>query len=559
MSMKRNMNTSLKWVSFLFILVFVCSLTHAQDEKEFDLLIVNGKVMDGTGNPWFYADIGIVDGKIKAIERTLNRNNAKKIIDAEGLYVVPGFIDVHTHAYDRIATGKEWSKTNEKRYFAPNFMSQGVTSLVSNQCGGGPLSIAKQREALTSKGTGPNVMLLAGHNRIRGYVLGKDYKRTASQEEIKEMRDLVRQAMNDGAFGLSTGLEYEPSIWSNTDELIALAEEIVPYTGVFFVHERGSGVDPMWYLPSQHPPGQPGLLDSIVETIEVGERTGARVVATHIKARGSNFWGSSKAAIHLIERARARGIDIWADLYPYNTTGSDGRVVLVPRWALGKNPKEVLHVYLQDPEKEKNIRRDTAYEIRRRGGAENIVVLKYPDESYQGKTLDELAQANGLSAVNMVIKLQMDGFNQPGGGILRGFSLSEIDVEAYSAQTWIATASDASIALPADGFVHPRFYGTFPRKIRHYCLNRGVISLEHAIRSSTSLPAHIMGLRDRGMLKEGYHADIVIFNLKEIRDTATVFEPHQHAEGVEYVFVNGTAVVEKGKLTWSRPGKVLSR
>jgi N-acyl-D-aspartate/D-glutamate deacylase len=159
----------------------------------------------------------------------------------------------------------------------------------------------------------------------------------------------------------------------------------------------------------------------------------------------------------------------------------------------------------------------------------------------------------------MVIKLQMEGFNQLGGAILRGFSLSEIDVEAYSAQPWVATASDASISLPTEGFVHPRFYGTFPRKIRHYALSRGVISLEHAIRSSTSLPAQIMGLRDRGMLKEGFHADIVIFDLEEIRDRATVFEPHQHADGIEYVLVNGTAVVEKGELTWVRPGKILSR
>jgi N-acyl-D-amino-acid deacylase len=557
--MRGEMLSVIYGIALALILIFACPPSNAQDRLDFDLIIVNGKVMDGTGNPWFYADIGIADGKIKAVTRSLEGSSARRIIDAEGKYVVPGFIDIHTHAYDPIVTGREWVGKNEQRYCAPNFISQGVTSLVSNQCGGGPLSIAQQRDALTSHGVGPNVMLLIGHNTIRSHVLGKDFQRAASPSEIQHMRELVRQAMNEGAFGLSTGLEYVPSIWSDTEELIALVEEIVPHNGVFFVHERGSGVDPMWYLPSQHPPGQPGLLDSIVETIEVGERTGAKVVATHIKARGSNFWGSSRAAIHLIERARARGIDIWADLYPYNTTGSDGQVVLIPGWALGKNPKETLAKNLNDPDKEKDIRRDTAYEISRRGGAENIVVLQYPDESYHGKILADLAQANGLSAVDMVIKLQMEGFNQPGGGILRGFSLSEIDVEAYAVQLWVATASDASIALPSDGFVHPRYYGTFPRKIRHYALDRGVISLEHAIRSSTSLPAQIVGLRDRGMLKEGYHADIVIFDLKEIRDTATVFEPHRHAEGIECVLVNGTAVVENGQLTWKRPGKVLSR
>lgn len=556
----------------LLLLFFYSPLWPSADSKEsFDLLITNGKVMDGSGNPWYYTDIGILNGKIKAIGRFRNKTKAERVIDARGKLVVPGFIDIHTHAYCDIKTeeekqflrsilgGSKGIEKDEKRYFAPNFVSQGVTTLVSNQCGDAPLSIAKQRETLTSHGIGPNAILLAGHNIIRLYVLGEDFKRKATPEEIQKMRGFIRKAMEDGAFGLSTALEYIPSRWSDTEELVALVEEIVPYNGVLFVHERGSGVDPMWYLPSQDPPGQPSLLDSIIETIEVGERTGAKVVATHLKARGANFWGSSRAAIHLIERARTRGVDIWGDCYPYNTTGSDGKIVLLPRWALDKNPKKALQENLKDPQKAKDIRSDTAYEISRRGGAENIIVLEYPDKNYIRKNLSELAQSNGISEVDMVIKLQLEGSDRPGGAGLRGFSLSEIDVEAYSAQSWVATSSDAEIALPDEGLVHPRFYGTFPRKIRHYAMEKGVISLEHAIRSSTSLPAQIMGLRDRGMIREGFHADIVVLDLDKIRDTATFFEPHQYAQGIDYVFVNGVSVVDDGKLTWKRPGEVLSR
>jgi N-acyl-D-amino-acid deacylase len=387
-----------------------------------------------------------------------------------------------------------------------------------------------------------------------------DFRRPANPGEIEKMKALVHMAMEKGAFGMSTGLEYIPSIWSTEDEVVALVEEITPYGGVYMAHERASGLTPMWYVPSQDKPGPPNMLGNIVELINVGKRTGATVLASHIKARGVDFWGGSRAIIRLIDEARDHGVDIWGDCYPYNSSGSDGSTVLIPRWALGRNFQENLRKVLDDPEKAKDLSRDIGHNLNWRGEAENIMIMDYPDKSYIGKSLAQIAQEHGVSDVEMVIKLQMEGYAQwPGGARLRGFSMSEIDIEAFSAQPWTATSSDAGIALPGDGPVHARFYGTFPRKIRHYALERNVITLENAVRASTSLPAQILGLRDRGMIREGFHADIVVFDPATIRDTATFFKPHQYAEGIVYVLVNGVFVVDEGKLTWERPGYVLSK
>lgn len=542
------------------VLTAMAGLLHTGTETphQFDILFINGRVLDGSGNPAFYADVGIRNGRISSVGRRLPRADAARVIDIRNRIISPGFIDIHTHAYDRVDSEKHWTGENEKRFAAPNFVSQGVTTLVSNNCGHSPVSLKPQIDVLSKKGTGPNVLLLIGHNDIRAHVMGNDARRSATKEEIERMKGLIRQAMEDGAAGMSSGLEYVPAIWSTQEEVIELVKELVPYKGAFLVHERAAGLTPMWYVPSQDEPGPPNMLQNILDLIEVSEKTGATVVAAHIKARGSDFWGGSTAINRLIESARARGVDIWADCYPYNTSGSDGSVVLIPRWALGQNPRENLIKVLDDPEKKKDLLGDIKHNFVWRGGAENIIVMDYPDKSYIGKNLAELAGARGIPPSDMALALQMEGFSRrPGGARLRSFSMSELDIEAFSAQPWTATSSDASIALPGDGPVHARFYGTFPRKIRHYALERKVISMEDAVRASTSLPALILGLRDRGMIREGLAADIVVFDPKTIRDTATFFQPHQYAEGIDYVLVNGTFVLSQGELTWERPGKVL--
>jgi N-acyl-D-amino-acid deacylase len=552
---------SLSFIPLISILVLqIPALASTTSDQHFDILFIDGRVLDGTGNPCFYADIGVRDGKIAAVGRLKEKSEATRVIDIKGKIISPGFIDIHTHAYDNVVDENSWSGENEKRFFAPNFVTQGVTTLVSNLCGYGPTDIKKQREVLASKGTGPNVVLMIGHNSVRRQVMKNDFRRPATTEEIRQMKELVRTAMEDGARGMSTGLEYVPSIWSDVDEVVALVEEIVPYGGVYMAHERASGLTPMWYVPSHDKPGPPNMLANILELIEVGKRTGATVVASHIKARGADFWGGSRAIIRLIDQARSEGVDIWADCYPYNSSGSDGSTVLIPRWALGKNFQENLKQVLDNPEKKKDLRLDIKHNLNWRGGAENIIIMDYPDISYIGKTLAQVALENDVSDVEMAIKLQLEGNARlPGGARMRGFSMSEIDIEAFSAQPWTATSSDASIALPDDGPVHARFYGTFPRKIRHYSLEKKVISLENAVRASTSLTAQILGLRDRGMIREGNHADLVVFDPETIKDSATFFEPHRYAEGIEYVMVNGTFVIEKGELTWQKPGLVLAK
>ncbi len=541
---------------------------------DLDLLIAGGRVIDGTGNPWFRADVGVRDGRIVAVG-DLSGMEASRVVDASGKYVVPGFIDLHSHADEGLGAEGAAGTAGARRRAAPNLVSQGVTTVVINQDGRSPWPIAEQRARLEELGIGPNAALMIGHNSIRGLALGEDFRRPSTPAEVERMREMVRQGMEEGAFGLSAGLEYVPGRWSETEELFPLVAEAGAGGGVYIVHERSSGLTPMWFWPSRDEPGPPTMIHTILEDIEVAERTGVTTVATHIKARGADFWGTGRTLIGLIERARARGVPIWADHYPYNTTGSDGNTVLLPGWlfreALGAGPGDerpqapppdfasLLRTALEDATRASAIRRDIAHEITRRGGPDNLVVMDFPDSTAIGETLAGLAAAAGISPVEMAIRLQLEGFaGRPGGARLRGFSLSEVDVEAFAARPWVATASDAGIALPADGPVHARYYGTFPRKIRRYAMEVGALGVEDAIRSATSLPAQILGLRDRGMVRAGFHADLAVLDFERLRDRATFFEPHQYADGVDLVLVGGTPVVDRGALTYALPGRILT-
>lgn len=540
-------------------------------QAPFDLLITNARVYDGTGNPWFPADVGIRGGRIAAVGR-LGNAPATRRIDATGRIVMPGVIDLHSHADDGSSPDGGFRDASARRRAAPNLVMQGVTTVVVNQDGRSPLPVADQRRQISQLGIGPNAALMVGHGSVRGAVMGRDVRRPARPDEVDRMRALVRQAMSEGAWGLSAGLEYAPGRWSTTDEVIALAREVAPFHGVYISHERSEGQDPMWFWPSQDSAGPPTLLDAVRETIAIGEQSGITVVASHIKTKGANYWGSSGAAIQLIERARARGVDVWADQYPYATSGTDGNTVLIPTWALAPNEAPVdgargaadyhaaLRRVLANPDMQARLHRDIRHEIQRRGGAEQVVVFDHPDTAVVGRSLAQVAQRWRLDPVEAAIQLQLRGrADRAGGGRVRGFSLDERDIEAYAAQPWVATASDAGIALPEDGpAVHARYYGTFPRKIRHYAMTRGVLTVEGAIRSMTSLPAQILGLRDRGQVREGMVADLVILDLARLTDKATFTNPHQYAEGVEWVLVGGTAVVEQGKPTWALPGKVLT-
>jgi N-acyl-D-amino-acid deacylase len=563
-------NTRSLWALALSAVTLTAMPLSAQELGPFDILITGGHVVDGSGNPWFEADVGIRGDKIVAVGR-LAGAAATRTIDATGKVVAPGFIDIHSHGSQGLES------EDRRRRVAPNVVTQGVTTVVLNPDGGGPISIADQRATLERLGIGPNAILMVPHNTVRREVLGEDYMRKATDGEIERMRALVRQGMEDGAYGLSAGLEYVPGIWSDTDEIVALVSEILPYDGFYSQHERSGAGVPVWWVPSLDDPDGVGtqkynLIDNITDLIEVGERTGARVVQTHLKAKGANYWGASGAVISAINRARARGIEVYADQYPYPTSGSDGSVSLIPDWALGverwgeqaggtPDYAAALRSTLADPSNADGLRRDIEHQVMYRGGAENLVVFDYPDRSYIGRSVAELAQSRGQSVAEFAITMQLEGFaDRQGGARLRGFSFSEEDIEAFASQPWLATASDGGVALPEDGpATHARYYGTFPRKIRRYALDRGVISVEFAVRAQTSLPAQIVGLRNRGLVREGFVADLAVIDLERVRDMADFTNPHQYSQGIELVLVNGQFVVDgDGNLTRSLPGVVIT-
>jgi N-acyl-D-amino-acid deacylase len=531
----------------------------------YDLLIKGGKILDGSGNPWFYADLAVKDGRIAAIG-SLGTARAARTIDAAGKIVTPGFIDLHSHSDGGLA--------NMALKENLNMVAQGITLSVVNQDGRSPRWPIRDQKALYEKqGIGNNAALMVGHGTLRTRVMTSQRdNQVAADADIRAMQQLVTQGMDDGAFGLSTGLEYDPGQFSETREVVELTRVVKPYGGFYISHERSEGADPMWKVASDPTPSV-SLLEAVAETIAIGRQTGVPVVASHLKAKGQTYWGSSHAATRLIQEARNEGIEVYADQYPYETSGTDGNTVLVPGWALlpaGQTSGNQLNargaagtranfkVRLGLDDDVRKIRMDIAHEIDRRGGAARIIINSFPDPKYVGKSLDFVAKDLKTTPIDAVIWLQLNGEDRAGGARMRGFSLAEADLDHIMQQDFTATCTDGDTATFGRGTPHARFYGTMPRKIRHFALNRGVISLPFAIRSMTSLPAQIMGLKDRGLLRTGYWADVVVFDPETVADKATFENPHQYPTGIPFVFVNGVAVVDDGKFTKALPGKVLT-
>ncbi len=533
-----------------------------------DLLIKDGQILDGSGNPWFLADIAVKDGRIVAVG-SLKNAQARRTIDAAGKFVAPGFIDLHSHSDRGMAIP-------DLRYNL-NMVAQGITLSVLNQDGRSPWPIRDQKARFEKQGIGNNVALMVGHGTVRLRVMQARATQAATDEDIRSMQKLVEEGMSDGAFGLSTGLEYVPGRFSDAPEVVELTRVIRPYGGFYISHERSEGKDPMWKTASDPSPAV-DLLEAVQETINIARLTGVPVVCSHLKAKGANYWGSSHAATRLIHEAREQGVEVYADQYTYDTSGSDGSTVVIPLWALTppgvqvggqlgefadrsqafKGLKQNLKARLDDPATAARVRKDIEHEIARRGGAARIVVYEFPDARYAEKSLAWIAEERKMSAVDAAIWLQMSGFDRPGGCRMRGYSLSEIDIEHIMRQEFTATCTDGDTVRFGEGVPHARFYGTYPRKIRRYVLERKTISLPFAIRSMTSLAVQIMGLKDRGLIREGYWADLVIFDLATIADRATFTQPHQYPDGIPFVFVNGVAVVDQGQFTHATPGRVLT-
>lgn len=502
----------------------------ADAAQEADLILRNGRLLDGGGNPWVLGDVAIRGDRIVAVGR-LGGWTAPEVVDVSGLYVAPGFIDPHSHAGGGLAS--------EDRSHAIPQLAQGVTTVFVNPDGGGPADLAEQREELLRDGLGVNVAQLVPHGSVRREVLGME-NRLASPEELERMRDLVREGMDEGAFGLSSGPFYAPGSYSDTRELVELARVAAGYGGVYTSHIR----DESDYTI--------GLIAAVDEVITVARETGARGVVTHVKALGPRVWGYSTAVVRRVEQARTEGVEVFADQYPYIASATGLSSALLPRWAQEGGEDRMRERFL-DPETRPRLLQEMEENLDRRGGADRIQFRYFEeDPSIEGRTLAEVAESRGRDPVEMALELLSQGL--PG---IVSFNMDERDVVELMRQPWTMTSSDGDFPRWEVGVPHPRTYGTFPRKLRRYVVEEGVLTLEEAVRSMTSLPALVHHMVDRGVLRPGTMADVVVFDLARVRDRATFTEPHQLSEGMVHVLVNGAFAVRDGDFTEVRSGRVL--
>jgi N-acyl-D-aspartate/D-glutamate deacylase len=505
------------------------AVPRSQQEAPYDLLIRNGRVLDGSGNPWQAADIAVRDGRIVAMGR-LEHATAARVIDADGLTVTPGFIDVHSHAANGLS-----GALNQAR----PLLAQGLTTVVLNPDGGGPVDIKAERTRFEQHGIGVNVAMYVPHGSIRREVIGMA-DRAPSPAELDRMIALARAGMQAGAIGLSSGPYYAPGSYAKTEELIALAKVAAEGGGVYESHIRDEGDYSI------------GVVAAVQEVIRVAEEAKLPGIVAHMKALGPASWGLSTAMVTRIDQARARGVQVYADQYPYDASGTSIVGALVPRWAEVGGTAE-LKKRIDGRERDR-LAADMAVNLARRGGAEKLLISRFePDPSIEGKTLAAVAKAMGRTPIEAAMDLQMRG----GAGLV-SFNMSEADIEEIMKQPFTMTCTDGDLVPAGEGKPHPRGNGAFARKLRVYVEERGVIDLPFAIRSMTSLPASVLGMKDRGVLRPGAHADILIFDPAKVRDRATYQDPHQLSEGIEYAIVNGRIARDKGAFTGVLAGTIVT-
>lgn len=500
----------------------------------YDVLIRGGRLLDGTGTPWIYADVGIVGERIVAVGK-LSSANGKQVVDATGLYVAPGFIDGHSHAGPNLARS-----AGETAHAIP-LLTQGITTVFVNPDGGGPTNLEEQRRGLHRIPRGVNVALLIGHNSVRSEVMG-NADRAPTEDELTRMKELVRRAFDEGAFGLSAGPFYTPGTFSKTEEHIALAKIAAEYDGFYTSHIR----DEADYTI--------GVVAAVDEVIRVAREARLPGIVTHIKVLGPRVWRQSARIIENINAARAAGIEVFADQYPYEASSTGLAAALVPAWAQAGGVG-ALKARLQNAEQRAQIRGEMLDNLERRAGAGNLQIRRHtPNPAIEGKRLDAIARERLQEPVDTAIDLILAG-----GASIVSFNMLEDDIRAFMLQPWTMTTSDGDLVPMGEGVPHPRSYGTFPRKLRRYVVEQKVLPLERAIHSMTGLPATVFRLRDRGVIRPGAIADCVVFDLAAVHDRATYEQPHQLSEGIRHVFVNGRAALADGRVTKERAGLVLRR
>lgn len=508
-----------------------CSLSAYSQQA--DILIKNGKILDGTGNSWSYGDIAVSQGKIIKKGR-LSGWTAARIIDAKGLIVAPGFIDVHTHIED----------DEKKNPLASNFIYDGVTTVITGNCGLSDADIGKYLLMIDSLKTAVNVAAMIGHNNVRKAVMGT-VKREPTEAEMQQMEAIVEKAMKDGAVGMSTGLIYIPGTYSTTTEIVRLARIAAKYHGVYASHMRDEA-DSVTY--------------AIEEALHIGRETGMPVQLSHFKLSGQQNWGRSKETIPMVIKARQEGLDVTIDQYPY-TASSTSLSTLLPDWVLADG-RDSIKARLARPSVRNEVKDYMLKKLARRGLTHfsfPVVAYYEADTSLNGKSIEE---------VNIIMGRPADASNEAetivqmmekGGAGMVFHGMSEEDVKAIMQYPFNMFASDASIRIYNQGNPHPRGYGTNARVLSKYVRDEKVISLEEAIRRMTSLPAAKFNLEGRGLLVEGYAADIVVFDEQEVKDRSTFEKPHQYSTGFKYVLVNGVLTVDEGVHTGARAGKSIRK
>jgi N-acyl-D-amino-acid deacylase len=507
--------------SLVLLLAIFALIPPRTNAQRLDLIIRGGSLIDGSGSPAIQADIGIAGDRIVFVGASAGRT-AKRTIDATGLIVTPGFIDPHTHTADDLS--------DPKRSRNQPYLMQGVTTVATGNDGASPKDIGATLAQWSKQGIGTNAVLFIGQGTVRRDVMGMS-DATPTPDQMDRMKALVDRAMSEGAIGLSTGLYYTPGSYSSTEEVIELARIAAQHHGIYDTHMRDESSYSI------------GLLGSVKETIRIGREAHLPVMISHIKALGADVWGQSAQVIALIDEARKAGVDVTASQYPYTASGTSVSSSLVPPWVMANG---AMHKNLDDASLRARIVSEMTENLKRRGGAETLLMTHAKDAAIVGKTLAAVAQERKEPPVDAAIQIV-----QGGDSNVASFNMKDADINAFMRQSWVMTCSDGS-----DG--HPRKYGTFPRKIHKYVYEDHVIPLEFAIHSSTQLPAETLQLKDRGLLKAGYFADVLVFDPKTFNERATYLDPEVLATGVRYLTVNGQLAVDVGALTAALAGRALA-
>lgn len=496
-----------------------------------DILVRNGLVYDGSGSEPTRQDVGIRGDRIAFVGQAYGIE-AKEILDAEGLMVTPGFIDMHSHAVLHVDYAKE----------ALPFLYQGITTTVDGLDGGGSPHVATAFEGFRESGIGTNAILFVGHGEVRRTVIGEE-DRAPNDAEMEAMKALVRRGMEEGAFGLSTGLFYVPGSYATTEEVIELARVAVPYDGIYDTHDRDLGASYKGI----------GYLESIREGIRIGEESGARVIFSHFNAQGVPNYGRAPEGASLVEAARARGVEVAAAQHVYTATQSSLAAYAIPRWASAGGREAMLERF-DDEETVKRLDVETMEMLAIRGGARKLLFAD-PRPELNGRTLEDVATESGRSVPETV------------RAILREGNASVMNLDLYDAENtrylakreWMMTCTDGRPPAPDQLVTHPRVYGAFTKKLRQFVLDEGAISMPFAIRSMTGLAADFLKLPDRGYIRAGMAADVAVFDQDSIRDVATYESPLHYSEGAVHVLVNGTFAVKNGKHTGALAGRPIPR